>query len=333
MIRRAQRDRRRNQRQKALEAHLPQPPPPVLHAHEDFYPDYPEDWIDVTEEAHQDYLLPTYNTNVPSRTTYDPANTDGMTMQNVPGHIRQAALAVHSVGTELHEHTHTVHGIKDLLLAQNRDVHVLVLKTLVNGENIDQDIFPEDVRAFARNYFKQKKELLFLNSNGVLCVKYPPAQRRLHERPCMIVMPQLYQHEILLRAHDAMGHQGIGKVVARIQERHTWPGIRRTVGEYVSQCLTCQQVRDKPGEVRFHLKNIQSGYFNELVQYDHMKLCPTDVGNTGILVIIDHFSKFAEAVPCSPDEYEAITTSRLLLQNGLPVMAPLAGCNRTMLRI
>ena len=166
-------------------------------------------------------------------------------MQNVPGHIRRAALAIHSVSTELHEHTHTIHGIKDLLLAQNRDVHVLVLKKLVNGENIDRDIFPEDVRAFARNYFKQKKELLVLNSNGVLCVKYPPAQRPLHERPCMIVMPQLYQHEILFRAHDAMGHQRIGKVVARIQERHTWPGIRRTVGEYVSQCLTCQQVREK----------------------------------------------------------------------------------------
>ena len=314
VIRRTQRSRRRDQRQKALEAPLPQPPTPILHAHEDFYPDYPEDWIDVTEEAHHDYLLPTHITNVPSRTTYDLANTNGMTMQNVPDHIRQAALAVHSVGTELHEHTHTVHGIKDLLLAQNRDVHVLVLKKLVNGENIDQDIFPEDVRAFARNYFKQKKELLFLNSNGVLCVKYPPAQRPLNERPCMIVMSQLYQHEILFRAHDGMGHQGIGKVVARIQERHTWPGIRRTVGEYVSQCLTCQQVRDKPGDVRFHLKNIQSGYFNELVQYDHMKLCPTDDGNTGILVIIDHFSKFAEVVLCSHDEYDAITTSRLLLQ-------------------
>ena len=130
----------------------------------------------------------------------------------------------------------------------------------------------------------------------------------------MIVMPQLFQHEILFRAHDAMGHQGISKVVARIQERHTCPGIRHSVGEYVSQCLTCQQVRDKPGDVRFHLKNIQSGYFNELVQCDHMKFCPTDDGNTGILITIDHFSKFAETVPCSHNDYDAITTSRLLLQ-------------------
>ena len=90
-------------------------------------------------------------------------------------------------------------------------------------------------------------------------MRYPPQQRLLHERPCMIIMPQLYQHEILFRAHDAMGHQGIAKVVSRIQERHTWPCIRRSVGQYVSQCLTCQQVRDRPGDVQFHLKKSKVG--------------------------------------------------------------------------
>ena len=128
-----------------------------------------------------------------------------------------------------------------------------------------------------------------MNTNGILCVKYPHSQQKLHERACMIVMPQLYQHDILFKALDAMGHQGIAKVLARIQERHTWPGIRRSVGRYVSQCMTCQHVRDKPGDVPFHLKNFQSGYFNELVKYDHMKICPYHNKNTGILVIIDPF--------------------------------------------
>ena len=73
-------------------------------------------------------------------------------------------------------------------------------------------------------------------------------------------------------------------------------------------------MRDKPGDVQFHLKNIQTGYFNELVQYDHLKICASDDGNTGIMVIIDHFSKFADEVPCSHDEYDAVTNSKLLLQ-------------------
>ena len=255
--------------------------------HEDFYTDYPEDWIDVTEEARQDYLLPTHVANVPSRKTYALNETVEQAMAFAPTVVREAALAIKEIDTELHELANTVHGIKDLLLAQNRDVHVLAIKKFVAQESIHHDVFPEDVRAIARNCHKQKKDLLFINQNGVLCVKYPPQQRPLHERPCMIVMPQLYQHEILFRAHDAMGHQGIAKVLAQIQERHTWPGIRRSVGQYVSQCLTCQQVRDKPSDVRFHLKNIQSGLFNEMVQYDLLKICPSDGNNTGILVIID----------------------------------------------
>ena len=38
------------------------------------------------------------------------------------------------------------------------------------------------------------------------------------------------------------------------------------------QCLTCQPIRKKPGDVRFLLTNIQSGYFDELVQYDQLKI-------------------------------------------------------------
>ena len=98
-----------------------------------------------------------------------------------------------------------------------------------------------------------------------------------------------------------MGNQGIAKVPARVQERLTWPCIRRSVGQYVSQCLTCKQVRDKQGDVRFHLKNIQNEYFNELVHYDQLKNCLSDSNNTDILVIFDHFSKFAEAMPNSYD--------------------------------
>ena len=41
--------------ERALRAPLPEAPMPTLQTHEDFYPDYPEDWIDVTEEARQDY--------------------------------------------------------------------------------------------------------------------------------------------------------------------------------------------------------------------------------------------------------------------------------------
>ena len=206
VLRRVQRANKRERQAKALAAPLPPKPPPVLQKHEDFYSDYPEDWIDVTTEASEDYLLPTHAVNVPSCTIYSVAGTSNAMLQNSPGGVRESIIALKDIDTELHEHTHTVHGIKDLVLAQNRDVHVLALKKLVQCESLDNDVFPENVREFARNYFLQKKDLLFINKNDVLCVQYSPTQRPLHERPCMIIMPQLYQQEILFRAHDAMGH-------------------------------------------------------------------------------------------------------------------------------
>ena len=36
----------------------------------------------------------------------------------------------------------------------------------------------------------------------------------------------------------------------------------------------------------------------KVVQIDHQKICMTESGYNQILVIIDHFTKLAEAVPC-----------------------------------
>ena len=87
---------------------------PTLQTHEDFYLDYPEDWIDVTEEARQYYLLPTHVANIPSRLTYALYETVGQATATAPVVVRQAALAIKDIDTELHEHANTVQGIKDL---------------------------------------------------------------------------------------------------------------------------------------------------------------------------------------------------------------------------
>ena len=50
--------------------------------------------------------------------------------------------------------------------------------------------------------------------------------------------------------------------------------------------------------MKFPLKSVESSEFNEVVQIDHQKICMTESGYNQILVIIDHFTKLAEAVPC-----------------------------------
>ena len=153
-----------------------------------------------------------------------------------------------------------------ILLEQNWCACVSHRK-MVAQDSINHDILPNDIRAFARNYRKQQKDLLFINENGVHCKKYPPLQCPLHARPCTIAMPHLSQQAISF-AHNAMGNQSIAKVLLWIKDHHTWPTIRCNVGQYVSQCLTCQQACDKPVYVRLHQKHIPSRYINGMVQYE-----------------------------------------------------------------
>ena len=118
-------------------------------------------------------------------------------------------------------------------------------------------------------------------------------------------------------------------MLARIHERHAWPGIKRGVVNHIKQCLTGQQTKHPAGNPCFPLQSINSSNFNDLVQFDHLKLCKTVSRNTGLLVIIDQLTKFDEAVQCSHDEYDAQTTANIILKSGLPGMALRLGCNVT----
>ena len=128
-----------------------------------------------------------------------PARIDATdsTLSELPIECQMQANVLRTVGTELHEHHLTKYGLKDLHLAQNRNVHHLALKKLMKNEPLEDPVFPDEVQDFAKPYYHQKKHLLFLNPDDILCVEYIPQQRALHVRPCMIVMLQLFQHEIL----------------------------------------------------------------------------------------------------------------------------------------
>ena len=66
------------------------------------------------------------------------------------------------------DHHLTKCGLKDLHLPQNRDVHLLVLKKLMKTEPLEDPVFHDQVQHFAKRYYHQKKDLLFLNPDDIL---------------------------------------------------------------------------------------------------------------------------------------------------------------------
>ena len=118
----------------------------------------------------------------------DTTNPDP-TLGTLPLEFQKQADILRTIETELHEHHLTKYGLRDLHMAQNRDVHLLALKKLMRNEPLEEPMFPDEVQDFVKRYYHQKKDLLFLNPDDILCVNYVPQQRALHVRPCMIIMP------------------------------------------------------------------------------------------------------------------------------------------------
>ena len=64
-----------------------------------------------------------------------------------------------------------------------------------------------------------------------------------------------------------------------------------------SAYLSCQHAKDSR-KLRFLLQSIESSGLNEVVQIDHQKICMTATCYNQVLVMIGHFTKYAEAEPC-----------------------------------
>ena len=186
--------------------------------------------------------------------------------------------------------------LSDLLRAQRNDRMTSNLKRWIENGSPDKGDLEEDSYRILRQYFMQKEGRLYLNKDGIVACKRRDEDIVLYKYNA-IVMPQLYQTELLFRSHDQMSNQGIDKVYQRILKRFEWPGTKKACEKRVTACLSCQQVKD-PRKLRFPLRSIESSEFNEVVQIDHQKICMTDSGYNQVLVIIDHFTKYAEAVPC-----------------------------------
>ena len=116
--------------------------------------------------------------------------------------------------------------LSDLLRAQRNNRMTSNLKRWIENGSPDKGDLEEDSNHILRQYFMQKEGRLYLNKDGIVACTRRDEDKVLYKYKA-IVLPQLYQTELLFRSLDQMGHQGIDKVYQRILKRFEWPGIKK----------------------------------------------------------------------------------------------------------
>ena len=155
-----------------------------------------------------------------------------------------------------------------------------------------------------KTYLHQRSRLKV--RNGVL-YRYIDNSQRPDRNSLQLCLPQPYRKAALEGCHDNVGHFGIDRALDLLRDRFYWPHMMEEAKEYVSTCRKCQIAKGKQ-----QLASLQPDHADVPMELVHMNYLTFEHVRTGqdvkILIITDHFSRFAQAVKTS--NQTAFTTAQ-----------------------
>ena len=180
----------------------------------------------------------------------------------------------------------------NLIRAQEEDQIIgIVFQSVTDGNKPSPaDIANElsETKILFRQFSKLK-----LRPDGIL-IRVPS-----NDMPEQIVLPRKFRPLVLRELHDKMGHLGTERVFDLTRRRFYWPRMYTEIDYYVTPQCKCLKNRRPQQPVRAPLESVFSSSPMELISIDFLHL-ERSVGGYGcILVVVDHFTRYAQAYPCS----------------------------------
>ena len=126
-----------------------------------------------------------------------------------------------------------------------------------------------------------------------------------------LVVPKAHRSRALAGCHDDVGHPGKMRTISLLRERFFWPGMQTEATQYVLKCTRCLR-RKTPSQVA-PLQPIHVTQPLELVHMDYLSLELSKGNIENVLVITDHFTRYALAYPSKTQTDQA--TARILWDN------------------
>ena len=112
-----------------------------------------------------------------------------------------------------------------------------------------------------------------------------------------IVLPRKYRPVVYQELHQKLGHVGADRVTALARDQFFWPHMKRDIEHFVQKACPCLKQRKPARHTRAPLMNLTSTMPFDFVSIDYVHLEKNKGGAEYLLVIVDHFTWFAQAFP------------------------------------
>ena len=222
--------------------------------------------------------------------------------------IESVSCSAKIIPTEIDKDTgklSDINWIKEQRLDPNLGVIIRLIESGQLNRRKLQGKDSSEVKSFLRN----KKNLKLVKD--VLYRKSYSDNSTSKKTLWQLVVPKLLRERALLGCHDDVGHQGILRTLSLLRERFYWPGMQEEATQHILKCSRCLR-RKSPPQVA-PLQPILVTQPLELVHMDYLSLEPSKGNIENVLVITDHFTRYALAYPSKTQTAQA--TARILWDN------------------
>ena len=111
------------------------------------------------------------------------------------------------------------------------------------------------------------------------------------------VLPRKLRRLAYRELHENMGHVGCERVLHLMRDRYFWPFMRQDITNFVTKQCLCVKQKKPIFHVREPLCPIESTAPFDLISIDFLHLEQSSGKFEYILLIVDNFTKFAQAYP------------------------------------
>ena len=100
---------------------------------------------------------------------------------------------------------------------------------------------------------------------------------------------------VFVEVHNELGHLGSERLHQLALQRFYWPRMKSDLDHYTSHVCHCLKQRRPNENIRAPMQSIVTSHPFELVSVDFLRLEQSQGGYQYILVLMDHFTRFAQA--------------------------------------
>ena len=205
-------------------------------------------------------------------------------------------------------------NIEKLKEGQSKDPDISFMINCINYPSVSvskRKVMQADSKALKT--LKRGFKKLKISKEGLLMMKT--------KQDTKVVLPKSMHYLIYEHLHIEMGHLGAERVTELAKKRVYWPQMQHDIETFIATKCLCIVQRRPHLHAKAPLQNIYTSMPMELVTIDYVHLDKGVGGMEYLLVIVDHFSRFAHAYPTK--NKSALTAAKRLygdfiLRFGIP---------------